>query len=532
MPLLLPTSACDLRAPQCLKIVIGLVIGLLGYPSALPGQTPTPTPPDLATLNNLHSAFHLQIATQSQKLTVQYERALARLEAEVADAGDYEQALQIKRRRDQLQQIQATNGASTPGFTLPLTPLAAKGPGVATTADSSLTGWKLASHYSEWTLSKLTPGDYFLELDSMMTPVPQDPNEPSSGSRIKPDEPEQTALFEIHEVSLLAGAADNRRSFELKLQEGGSPEFTPQRIGPMRFVRSPVTLRLSASRSYPANQVTFRNIRLVAAPAITEGTTSTIAQPPASDVSSLRASLATALDLAYQPINDRYAVKLDEFARQHPDWQPLLDNERRGLEKFIAWPTKSRDPGTLHLPKPLASLGGIAGFQDLENVTFVDHPDNTGDRFRVKQDNKEFVVRLLWLRCAPPTQVDAPPPPSHTFSQHFGLAPEDAALFGRAALQFTSGYLTGKTFRLLIRNTPEADGTIPALLFLPDIGLFHNLLIDQGLAAVVGKTGNGGTLERALQQSIRDREQDARGRIPRPGAWALSPDQTPPNSNP
>jgi hypothetical protein len=103
------------------------------------------------------------------------------------------------------------------------------------------------------------------------------------------------------------------------------------------------------------------------------------------------------------------------------------------------------------------------------------------------------------------------------------LPPEDAALFGRAALQFTTGYLTGKTFRLLARNNPDPDGTFPALLFLPDIGLFHNLLIDQGLAAVVGKSSGGSTLERALHRSIEEREKDARNRSPRPGAWALSP---------
>jgi hypothetical protein len=485
--------------------------------SSLHAQTPSTSAEELQALANLKALFATQINSQSQKLTDQYERALARMESEIADAGDYEQALQIKKRRDQLQQILASNTSSTTPA-LPLTPLAAKGTGITASSDGSLTGWRIASHYAEWTLTKLAPGDYFLELDALMTAIPTNVNDPS-------EEPAETALFEIYEVSLLAGAADNRRSFELSLTKGSPLEFKPQRIGPMRFARSPITLRLAASKSYAFNQVQFKNIRLVPAPTSVPQTVTNVIIPPTSNVDSVRSSLAFALELAYKPINDQYADQLQELEQRFPDWQALLDNEKRGIEKRRSPTSKSKDTNALHLPKPLASLGGISGFQDLENVTFVNHPENTGDRFRVSQDGREFFIHLLWLKCASPSSDPASSAANPPFNQHFGLTNEDAALFGRAALQFTSGYLSGRTFRLLARNTPDSDGTLPALLFLPDIGLFHNLLIDQGLAAFVGKTGSGGTLERALQHSISDRENEARSRNPRPGAWALSPTQ-------
>jgi hypothetical protein len=486
--------------------------------SSLHAQTPPTSADELQALANLKTLFATQINSQSQKLTDQYERALARMESEVADAGDYEQALQIKKRRDQLQQILASNNSSSTTPALPLTPLAAKGTGITASSDGSLTGWRTASHYAEWTLTKLAPGDYFLELDALMTAIPTSVNDPL-------EEPAETALFEIYEVSLLAGAADNRRSFELNLSKGSPLEFKPQRIGPMRFARSPITLRLAASKSYASNQVHFKNIRLVPAPTSVPQTATNIVIPPTSNIDSVRSSLASALELAYKPINDQYASQLQELEQRFPDWQSLLDNEKRGIEKRRSSTSKSNDTNSLHLPKPLASLGGISGFQDLENVTFVNHPENTGDRFRVSQDGKEFFIRLLWLKCASPFSDPESSTANNPFNQHFGLTNEDAALFGRAALQFTSGYLSGRTFRLLARNTPDSDGTLPALLFLPDIGLFHNLLIDQGLAAFVGKVGTGGTLERALQYSISDRENEARSRNPRPGAWALSPTQ-------
>ena len=510
---MLPLFLSPNRTPTVLLLLA--ILSLVA--SSLHAQTPPTSADEVQALANLKAIFTTQINSQSQKLTDQYERALARMESEVADAGDYEQALQIKKRRDQLQQILASNNSSTTPA-LPLTPLAAKGSGITSSSDGSLTGWRTASHYAEWTLTKLAPGDYFLELDSLMTAVPSSATDPL-------EEPAETALFEIYEVSLLAGAADNRRSFELTLSKGNPLEFKPQRIGPMRFARSPITLRLAASRSYASNQVQFKNIRLVPAPTSVSQPEANLVKPPTSNVDSVRSALASALELAYKPINDLYASQLKELEQRFPDWQSLLDNEKRGIEKRRSSTSKSNDTNSLHLPKPLASLGGISGFQDLENVTFVNHPENTGDRFRVSQDGKEFFIRLLWLKCASPSADPASSPANNPFNQHFGLTNEDAALFGRAALQFTSGYLSGRTFRLLARNTPDSDGTLPALLFLPDIGLFHNLLIDQGLAAFVGKVGTGGTLERALQHSISDRENEARSRNPRPGAWALSPTQ-------
>jgi hypothetical protein len=138
--------------------------------SSLHAQTPSTSAEELQALANLKALFATQINSQSQKLTDQYERALARMESEIADAGDYEQALQIKKRRDQLQQILASNTSSTTPA-LPLTPLAAKGTGITASSDGSLTGWRIASHYAEWTLTKLAPGDYFLELFSPELPT-------------------------------------------------------------------------------------------------------------------------------------------------------------------------------------------------------------------------------------------------------------------------------------------------------------------------------------------------------------------------
>jgi hypothetical protein len=517
-----PPSSSTLTPFGWLRMCLGL--GLLSLmPGSLQAQAVTEPPSELDGLKTLRDSFYQQIKVQSQKLNEQYERALARIESELAEAGDYDQAIQVKKRRDQLQQLQDATALAT-SLALPLTPDSVKSVGVSADTDGVLSGWRLASHYAEWTMPKLAPGDYFLELDSVMTALPPLATDTSLGIKPKVEEPEETALFEVFEVSLLAGAADNRRSFELKLSKSGNAEFNPQRIGPMRFARSPITLRLSAARSYPANFIRIANLRLIPAAAIPAAPTTlpTVTTDTAA-IPEIRKALSAALQEAYAPLDAGYIDELKALAVQYPDWKSQLDTERLALEKRSSARPKQVESGSLLLPKPMATLGGISGFQDLENVTYIEHPDNAGDRFRVSHDGQEFTIRLLWLHCERATPQAAAQPRTSPFSQHFSLSPEDAALFGRAALQFTTGYLTGKTFRLLARNNPDPDGTFPALIFLPDIGLFHNLLIDQGLAAVTDKSSGGSTLERALHRSIEDREQEACNRTPRPGAWALSP---------
>ncbi len=505
-------------------------LALLAAHSLL-AQSPIPGPPtEMEAVKQLRSQFQIQVLAQSQTLTEQYERALARLELELAEAGDYEQALQVKQRRDQIQTLyrDSDSAALAAGLAIPLPAAQFRGSGVALQDDGALAGWRSSSHFAEWTSVKITPGEYFLEFDYLMLPVPQ--ANPSAAGNAEPK-----ALLEFYGVSLLAGAAENRLGFELQLARN-SATYTSFRAGPLRYTRPPGTLRLAASRSYPGNIIRIKNLRLVPAPAPVQTTATANGQPaatapatpPAAGIPELREALAAELVNAFKPIHENHIARLQDLAARQPGWQPYIDAELRAHQRRLSIVDKKTGPSaSLPLPKPIATLGGIAGFQDMEEVTFVPHPDNTGDRFRVRHQDQEFFIRLLWLRCAPPTPAGAEVDPG-PFSRHFGIPAEDAALFGRAASEFTAGYLEAKTFRLLARNTTDPDDTLPALVFLDDIGLYHHILIDQGLAAVTGRPGSGGTLERAFLRSLLDREAEARRRDPRPGAWALSATPTAP----
>jgi len=512
-----PTSSRHQHRPTSGRV---LWLALLLFATLpLGAQTPSPISPEMVAFEALRTQFQRQVLSQSQTLSEQYERALARLELERAQVGDYEEAAQIKDRRDQIQALFQAGGISlTDPLAIPLTAAAVKGTGVVTNADGSLAGWRSNSHFAEWANVRITPGDHYLELDYLMLDAPI-----VTTSGVIRAEP--TALFEFFEVSLLAGAAENRRSFEISLARDSSA-YTSLRIGPISYTRSPITLRLVASRSYPGNVMRMKNIRLVPATAQTlgndAGPPSPIDPNPAKALASLRAEFASALAATYEPITTAYADQLKSLLRTQPQWKTWIEAEQRQISRQS---TPKNAKSIASLPRPLATLGSIAGSQDWPEVRYVADEKNTGDRFTVQAEDQTFTVRLQWIRCAPPTPAEALSGASE-FSKHFNIADEDSALFGRAAKEFTAGYLEGKTFRLLTRTSADPDGCFPALLFLPDVGLYQNVLIDQGLASVAGKPASGsGTLERALLRSLIEREQEAKNREPRPGAWALSRSQ-------
>lgn len=468
---------------------------------------------DLDAFKELRTSFQRRVLIDSQTLAEQFERALGRLEFELAESGDYDQAAQVKRRRIELQSLfQPSDSSIADSLAIPLSSRFMRGTGMLVNADSSINGWRSGSSYAEWASIKIKPGDYYLEFEYLMT---ENPQTTSGGIHA-----EETAVLEFFEVSQLADSSQNRRSFELNLSSSAE-EWTSLKVGPVRYTRSPVTLRLIGSEGYPNNQIRLRNIRLT--PQVAEqppsGVEPASVGSPNAPLTRAREGFSNDLKLAYEPVLAAHLEKLNSLMEQYPEWQKFIRSEVNQAEQRKALMIER---GRADLPRPMASFGGIVGFQDLEGVNLVEHPENTGDRLRLRHDGREFAARLLWVRCADPM----PTPQQENdnpFAKHFGIDPDDAVLFGRAAKDFSDDYLRGKVFRVLARNVPEADGEVPVLIFLPEVGLFQNILLDQGLAALdIEINRDAGTLERALMRSVADRAAAARRRSPRPGAWALS----------
>ncbi len=491
-----------------MKRLLPVLIFALHASLALQAQTPVQEP---ATLTATRTAFMRQVMADSQLLTQQYERALAKVETEVATAGDYEEARAIRLRREQLQALYAGTVSS---LATPLPLMQARMMGSAQASGETLGGWRSNGSGAEWLNFRLMPGSYHLEFEVNMSDAPVAGSIYASSKF----QPQQTALFEFDEVTLLGIAAENHRTFEIK-RSTDEITFTTVRVGPLTFSRNPVTLRFTAADGYPANIIRIRNLRLVpvtdaAAPV------STATLPPTSSTTAMQQASATlkdAIDTARKAAAAKHLDELNDLAVTKPALKGQIDAELRRMKRLGDQKT---GPAGMHAITMTG--GGFSGFEDISDARLADEEPLSGERFKVVHEGRTLMVRLLWVDCAPPEEDDEPR--VKRFAKHFDIEDEDVIAVGRTAREFTASYLHDKPLRLLIRPDRDKDGTMAALLFLPNVGLYQNVLINHGLAAVVApaREKQHSAMERAFLATLSALETAARNRKPPPGAWALS----------
>ena len=456
-----------------------------------------------ADLSEARQALLNKALTDSQKVTEQYVLALAAREAALAAAGDYEQARQFQQRRQQLESVYAgVPSTSAVMLTLAGTRLM----GSAQASGDSLGNFRSSGSGVEWSLFRLTPGKYRLEFEASMTDAPV----AFASAKLQPQE---KAVFEFGEVTGLVTAASNRVSVEIP-RSADETTFVKVQSAEMTFTRSPLTLRLVASAGYPANFLRLRGLKLVP---VTETTAAAPTEPidVKTALEAIRTTLTSELAEAQKAVVEAYRTELQRVdAKSQNEAKTELKRLDRLADKKEAKPRFSP-------PRSMADAsGGLDGYDEVIEATLAEGPLEAGDRFKVLHDGRELKVRLLWVVCPPVKSDDKT---LNTLAARFRIDVEDALAVGRAAQEFTAGYLRGKTLRLMAKPIPEGASEIEALVFLPDVGLFQNVLIDQGLAALyvpINKKGSMG--ENALLKSLFDREQAAKTRVPPSGAWALS----------
>lgn len=486
----------------------------------LPAQN-APSGPDTKVPEALIEArtlFFESVLGESKLLTEQFARALGKSETEAAAAANYNEALRIQTRRKELAALYEGGTSSlVESESITLNPEAARlGNGTEFRLDH-ITGWRSVGSFAEWSGVAIPAGDYYLNFEAVMVPAPRI----GSGldSRGSVPEPVDEAAFEFFEVSLLQGATDNRRGFDVKPTADGAT-YASYRIGPIAYSRSPVTLRLAAVNAYPLNIIRFRNLRLVPVEAgveVAEGDRDRSGEGWGLDEG--RAELKEALEKAFRESVDEYVSELRSWSAGDKARKSLVTAE----VSFLKAQMEDFKKGGALMPPVLGLLGGFGGFQDIAQAMLVPGATEAGDRMEFSAEDGRHTVRLFGVRCMPVGSPDAAT--VKFFTSRFGISEDVAESLGPVAQEFTSGYLEGRIVRLLVQQRSlESDAEPPlALVFLPDIGLFQNILVDQGLAAVKEDEASRfkGSMPKAVIGGLKAREAAARERADPPGAWAL-----------
>jgi len=479
-----------------LTLAVFLIVGVVR------GQETTP--PDITAARNL---LLTQALADSQRITEQYVLALSAREAALAAAGDYEEAKHFQQRRAQLQSLYFGSTVDSHAIVLPLT--AARLVGSIQASGDILSNWRSNGSGAEWSQFRLTPGRYHLEFEANMIDAPV----AFASAKMQPQE---KASFTFAEVTQLinGGTGTNTATFEIT-QSADETTFIPVQTGPLTFTRSPITLRLVANSGYPANLIRLRNLRLVP---VTE--TATVSAPieAAAALQTVRDDLAAELLVSQKKAIDDYRNTLSALTASKPALKEAITAEAQRLDRLTA-----RRQSTPLLSPPAAFATATSSLQDFDILTgamLADGPPTAGDRFKVIHDGKTIPVRLLWVASPPPVSDTKSIP---QLAKHFGIESAAAVSIGRLARDFTDQYLRAKPLRLLAYPQPDRDGTLAVLVVLQDIGLYQNVLIDQGLAAVQSppSVNKAAVTENALLSSLIAREEAIRKRSSPPGAWAL-----------
>ncbi len=491
------------------------VIAAAALLAAMPGHAQAPASPAVPAtpLARMRQDFEAGVRKATVGLNEYFERRLASLETDLAGEGDYAQARLVKQRRDEIAAAaKALGPVVVSSANVPLPVDAAKLVGTQV-KNNDLQGWRTATSSAEWTLPKLAPGTYRLELSYSMEDVTVPTGTVSARS------PVSEAEFTFHEVTLLASQTKN--TLPVKIASNKGVMTAVQIPGVLQLAHPPVTLRLGCGGTYPMNTIAFRDLRLVPVTPTTEAAPATTAATPvaaapsatlAAELKKLKDKQGERLLGVRKPLVDAYLAELKKLAATAKDEAAeAIETEQHRVAKLATTATLSK-----------ANSMGLDGYEDLTDVHYVDDPANTGDHFKVEQNGKQFRVRLAWV-ASPPVEGEDKRVLKRTMDG-FGIDEPVALMLGGSAREFTQLYLQARPLRLLLRTAKSRgkDDTPMALVFLEDIGLFQKVLIDNGFAVVdpPANPGRGG-VETTLIKSLQEREEAARKHQPGQGGWAL-----------
>jgi hypothetical protein len=481
-------------------------------------------------LVQLRRQFEVQALTKAKLLSEQFANALANIAREAGAEGDYDQALAAQRRREQLVRLYTSSLDETA-----LTNVILLKPGEAHVNGSvnfdrnlnALVSWKSAGSIAIWDVSRLVPGSYEVTLTYAAAEFGESGRANTFGPAV---DLSTGGDFEFFEDSSLAGAELNRRTGTVA-STGGWENWQTLTLPPIQLTRPSARLALRITKARGTGGVmNLKGIRLAPTSATTVANDPSKSTPasdvvvPVDEFTTMQLAYVDRLKKAITPPVNAYAENMQALAAKHSGDDPAAAGDytaeaRRAAQLLEAPQDLFSSPAKG--PRPNAD-----GFRELRDVTFVASPHNTGDRFKVRQGEEEFFVRLLWVSCPPVTPNEGKQLKEH--AAYFGISAEDALAIGQRAQEFTARFLAGKPLVLLTRGTKDDDDSLLVGVRPGKVGDFAGVLVDNGLAMIKPATGKKGPArehEESILRNLAEREKAAKTRAIPPGAWARRNDQ-------
>jgi endonuclease YncB( thermonuclease family) len=502
--------------------ILSILCAAFARLGAQDAATSIPVPEEMVQLRR---QFESRAIGNAKLLSEQYANALASIIKDSAAEGDYDQALAAQRRREQLIKLYSTSLDDTVLTNVVLLKPADARVNGAVGYDRSLnalTGWRTAGSIASWDVTRLTPGSYDVTLTYAVADIGDIGR---TNPFMAPPDLTTGGEFEFYEDSNLPGADQNRRTAQVTTT-GGWTNWTTVALPPLQLTRSSARLALRITRTRGEGGVmNLKGIRLSPA-SVTAGTGDSPKEgadgssPPADEFATLQQAHVERLRQAITPVVNSYAATVKALAAKvagDPEAAGDCNAEAQRAEQLLVDP-QAFLAGSAKGRRPPA---GLEGFRESRGVTYLPDAQNSGDRFKVKQGDEEFFVRLLAVACPPVDSKDTKL--LKRFADYFGISVEDAQNIGQQAREFTAGYLSGKALAILTRGMKDDGGNLLVTVQPEGVGDFAGVLVDNGLAMIKAPAGRKGPArlhEESVLQDLQARERAAKERRIPPGGWA------------
>lgn len=480
------------------------------------GVAPAVPSAEPEALAKLRAEYQFRARTSATTLNEYFTRYLSSLELIAASSGDYEQAQAVRLRLEGLAPVGGSS-ASAAGTEIAteIIPAVDKFTGGVTLEEASFTGWRSPTSAAEWTLRKIPPGKYAVEVTYAMTDLP--------ALSITRGAPLVAVDFVIREASLIG--AENKQTLPFATTVEGEKRSI-RSVGTLDLSRPPVTLRLAPMLSTPGNRIVISSVKLIAvavpsasAPQVTAAGATPVKPVWADELASLRTAHESRLASLRKPLVEAYTERLTALAastsKTDEDTLDRLHDEKGRVARLLT----GKSPPPKGKARP--ALLELDDYETLEGAHFVVDPANTGDRFKIEHNGQQLWLRLAWVAVASDPEAAPDKRHGHIAAERFGTSKTDTAELAKAARYFTELYLQGRDLRINTHGRKAPDGSLFGIVFIEQIGMFQNVLLDQGLAVVDApppkKDSNG--LELELLKTLREHENNAMRQVPPIGGW-------------